>query len=253
MNNININNTLAELEDNLKKMDSARTQVSNLSELVSQLTDAYSNTLSQLQKIESSIHYDEKYFERKFEKNISELDKNINLLQTKLKGDNNLVNTIYEKASNDLVNSLKGSEEKVTLYIDEIKSTLEKVQNDFKNENEEIIVDLKKKIKEVGDISSEKINEIKSLDLLKEINAIEYTIKGVSSNFIRVFSSLDSIDESIVLKFEKLFNENIEVKDEIQKLKTDVNSKFTKLEKNFKILLTAIVVTLLLTILMKFV
>ena len=99
----NINNTLAELEDNLKKMDSARSQVSNLSQLVSQLTEAYSDTLGQLKKIESSIHYDEKYFEKKFGKSINELDTNINLLQSKVLDNNNSVNSIHEKSYKYLI------------------------------------------------------------------------------------------------------------------------------------------------------
>lgn len=83
------------------------------------------------------------------------------------------MNSIHEKASKDFINSLKKSEEKLKLYIDDIKPTLEKVQTEFKNKNEEIIVDLKQKIKEVIETSTEKINEIKGLDLLKEINSIE--------------------------------------------------------------------------------
>lgn len=231
----NINNTLAELEDNLKKMDSARTQVSNLSQLVSQLTEAYSDSLGQLKKIESSIHYDEKYFEKKFGKSINELDKNINLLQSKVVDHNNSANAIHEKASKDFISSLKKNEEKVKLYLDEITPTLEKVQNDFKNKNEENIVDLKKKINEIVETSSEKINEIKGLDLLKEINSIELTIKEINANF------------------EKLFNENKELKHEIQNLSKEIESKFDKSERNFKILLATIVITLLATVVIRFV
>ncbi|MGV0956800.1 hypothetical protein ACTS91_10335 [Empedobacter falsenii] len=253
MSNFNINNTLAELEDNLKKMDSARSQVSNLSQLVSQLTEAYTDTLGQLKKIESSIHYDEKYFEKKFGKSINELDTNINLLQSKVVDHNNSVNSIHEKASKDFINSLKKSEENVKLYIDDIKPTLEKVQTEFKNKNEEIIVDLKQKIKEVIETSSEKINEIKGLDVLKEINSIENTTKEINSNFENVFSSLDNIQNTQLLKFENILTENKELKNEIQNLKSELNSKFEKSDTNFKILLAAIVVTLIVVIAIKFV
>lgn len=253
MNNININNTLAELEDNLKKMDSARSQVSNLSQLVSQLTEAYSDTLGQLKKIESSIRYDEKYFEKKFGKSINELDTNINLLQSKVVDHNNSVNYIHEKASKDFINSLEKSEEKVKLYIDDIKPTIEKVQTEFKNKNEEIIIDLKKKIDEIVEASSEKINEIKGLDLLKEINSIESTSKEINSNFENVFSSLVTIQNTQHLNFENILTENKELKNEIQNLKSELNSRFEKSDTNFKILLAAIVVTLLVTIVMKFI
>lgn len=253
MNNININNTLAELEDNLKKMDSARSQVSNLSQLVSQLTEAYSDTLGKLQIIERSIHYDEKYFEKKFGNSINELDSNINLLQSKVIDHNNSVNSIHEKASKDFISTLKKSEEKVKLYIDEIKPTLEKVQTEFKNKNEEIIVDLKQKIKEVIETSSDKINEIKGLDLLKEINSIESTIKEINSNFENVFRLLESIAKNQAVSFDKLYLENKELKDEILNLKTEINSKFEKSESNFKILLAVIIVTLLAVIAMKFI
>ncbi|MGG5905446.1 hypothetical protein, partial [Sphingobacterium daejeonense] len=198
MNNININNTLAELEDNLKKMDSARTQVTNLSQLVSQLTEGYSNTLSQLKKLENSIHYDEKYFERKFGKSINELETNINLLQSKVVDHNNSMNSIHDKAAKDFINSLKKSEDKVKYYIDEIRPTLEKVQNDFKNKNEEVIVDLKKNISEILEISSEKINEIKSLDLLKEINIIESTTKEINSFIEKIKNENEHLKELLV-------------------------------------------------------
>lgn len=234
MNNININNTLAELEDNLKKMDSARNQVSNLSQLVSQLTEAYSDTLGQLKKIESSIHYDEKYFEKKFGKSINELDTNINLLQSKVVDHNNSVNSIHEKASKDFINSLKKSEEKVKLYIDDIKPTLEKVQTEFKNKNEEIIVDLKQKIKEVIETSSEKINEIKGLDLLKEINSIESTTKEINSNFERILS------------------ENNDLKTQLEDLKKSQMEQSNKLESKINIVLILVVVTLIGTFILKF-
>lgn len=249
----NINNTLAELEDNLKKMDSARSQVSNLSELVSQLTETYTDTLGQLKKIESSIHYDEKYFEKKFGKSINVLDSNINLLQSKVVDHNNSVNSIHEKASKDFIISLKKSEEKVKVYIEEFKPALEKVQNDFKNKHEEIIIELNQKIKEVIETSSEKIYEIKDLDLLKEINSIESTTKEINSNFENVFSSLDNIQNTQHLNFENILTENKELKNEIQNLKSELNSKFEKSETNFKILLAAIVVTLLAVIALKFV
>lgn len=234
MNNINISNTLAELEDNLKKMDSARSQVSNLSQLVSQLTEAYSDTLGQLKKIESSIHYDEKYFEKKFGKSINELDTNINLLQSKVVDHNNSVNSIHEKASKDFINSLKKSEEKVKLYIDDIKPTLEKVQTEFKNKNEEIIVDLKQKIKEVIETSSEKINEIKGLDLLKEINSIESTTKEINSNFERILS------------------ENNDLKTQLEDLKKSQMEQSNKLESKINIVLILVVVTLIGTFILKF-
>ena len=253
MNNFNINNTLAELEDNLKKMDSARNQVSNLSQLVSQLTEAYTDTLGQLKKIESSIHYDEKYFETKFGKSIKELDSNINLLQSKVIDHNNSVNSIHEKASKDFINSLKKSEGKVKLYIDEIKPTLEKNLNDFKNKNEEIIVSLRQQIKEVIETSSEKINEIKELNLLKEINSVESTTKEINSKLGNVSILLNNIDKNQVENFEKLYLENKELKDEILNLKTDLNLKFKKSDSNFKMLLSAIVFTLLVVVALKFV
>lgn len=145
------------------------------------------------------------------------------------------MNSIHEKASKDFINSLKKSEEKLKLYIDDIKPTLEKVQTEFKNKNEEIIVDLKQKIKEVIETSTEKINEIKGLDLLKEINSIESTTKEINSNF------------------ENILTENKELKNEIQNLKSELNSYFEKSDTNFKILLAAIVVTLAAVVAMKFV
>lgn len=193
------------------------------------------DTLGQLKKIESSIHYDEKYFEKKFGKSINELDTNINLLQSKVVDHNNSVNSIHEKSSKDFINSLKKSEEKLKLYIDDIKPTLKKVQTEFKNKNEEIIVDLKQKIKEVIETSTEKINEIKGLDLLKVINSIESTTKEINSNF------------------ENILTENKELKNEIQNLKSELNSYFEKSDTNFKILLAAIVVTLAAVVAMKFV
>jgi len=252
MNNININNTLAELEDNLKKMDSARSQVSNLSQLVSELTGAYSSTLNEIKKIESSIHFDEKYFEKKFGKSISELDRNINLLQSKVIDHNNSVNSIHDKASKDFINNLKKSEDKVKLYIDDIKPTIEKVQTEFKNKNEEIIIDLKKKIDEIVEASSEKINEIKGLDLLKEINNIDSTIIEINSNFEKLDKTLNSISKSIYTNFEKIQHENKMLKEDLQAIKEEFNSKFKKSDQNFKILLAAIVSILVLMIILKF-
>lgn len=235
MSNFNINNTLAELEDNLKKMDSARTQVSNLSQLVRQLTEAYSDTLGQLKKIESSIHYDEKYFEKKFGKSINELDANINLLQSKVVDHNNSVSSIQEKASKDFINSLKKSEDKVKLYIEEFKPALEKVQNDFKNKNEEIIVDLQKKINEVIDTSSDKIAEIKGLDLLKEIYSIESTTKEINSNF------------------ESILSQNNEFKTQLEDLKKSQMDQSNKLESKINIVLILVIVILICSFILKFV
>src|SRR5690606_4870870 len=116
-----------------------------------------------------------------------------------------------------------------------LSKILLKVQTEFKNKNEEIIVDLKQKIKEVIETSTEKINEIKGLDLLKEINSIESTTKEINSNF------------------ENILTENKELKNEIQNLKSELNSYFEKSDTNFKILLAAIVVTLAAVVAMKFV
>lgn len=218
MNNLNINNTLAELEDNLKKMDSARAQVTSLSSLVSNLTSAYSNTLVQLQKIESSIHFDEDYFANKFGKSINQLDHNISLLKSKAIDHNNSMNSIHAKASKDFILSLNKSEDKVKIYVSEFKPSFEKVKNDFKNRNQEIIADLNKKINEFTETSTEKIEEIKSLDLLKEIINIDETITQINSNFEKVSISLENINNSSVLHFEKLQSENIELKEDIKSL-----------------------------------
>lgn len=279
MNNHNINNTLAELEDNLKKMDSARLQVSNLTFLVSQLTETYKSTLDRILIIESALHYDENYFENKFGESISTLDSNINLFQSKIKNHNISVNSIYETASNDFISLLENSEKKVKLYIDrieptleniqndyignlqkgedkiityidEIKPKIEKTQNDFIKKNDEIIYNLNKKIEEVTGVYSEKISEIKNLDFLKEINRIEVLTKELDSNLEKYYIDILKKQE---MNFEKSLEENEKLNNNIINYKTEINSRLDKSERYLKILLTAVVFTLIATILMKFV
>lgn len=279
MNNHNINNTLAELEDNLKKMDSARLQVSNLTFLVSQLTETYKSTLDRILIIESALHYDENYFENKFGESISTLDSNINLFQSKIKNHNISVNSIYETASNDFISLLENSEKKVKLYIDrieptleniqndyignlqkgedkiityidEIKPKIEKTQNDFIKKNDEIIYNLNKKIEEVTGVYSEKISEIKNLDFLKEINRIEVLTKELDSNLEKYYIDILKKQE---MNFEKSLEENEKLNNNIINYKTEINSRLDKSERYLKILLTAVVSTLIATILMKFV
>lgn len=235
MSNFNINNTLAELEDNLKKMDSARSQVSNLSQLVRQLTEAYSETLGQLKKIESSIHYDEKYFKNKFGKSIKELDNNIALLNNKVQENNNSLNSIYEKSFNDFVRDLDGSEQKIKKYVDSLSLSLDIIKNDFRNKNNEIVVCLNNKVKELVDITSSRIDEIKKLDLLKEINNIDQGISHINTYFERILS------------------ENNELKAQLEDLKKSQMEQSNKLESKINIVLILVVITLVGFFILKFV
>ena len=66
-------------------------------------------------------------------------------------------------------------------------------------------------------------------------------------------SQLQKLATALNLNFENILTENKELKNEIQNLKSELNSRFEKSDTNFKILLAAIVVTLLVTIVMKFI
>lgn len=235
MNNFNINNTLAELEDNLKKMDSARNQVSNLSQLVSQLTEAYTDTLGQLKKIESSIHYDEKYFKNKFGKSIKDLDNNIALLNSKVQENNSSLNSIYEKSFNDFVNSLDVSEQKIKKYVESIPQLLDLIKNDVKNANEEIVVALNNQVDEFVNNISLKIEELKGLDLMKEVIDIDQNVSQINASIERL-----SID-------------NNELKTRLDEINKNQIEQSSKSASRINILLILVVIILISILVLKFV
>lgn len=246
MSNFNINNTLAELEDNLKKMDSARNQVLGLNDLVKELSEAYSNTLVELRKIQGSIHYDEEFFKDKFGKSIKTLEKNLSALESKVIDNNNSLNDLQEKASENFISNLGKSEEKVKKYIDDVKPTLEKVHKVFELENQELINSLKLKVNELFTISNQKIEEIKSLNLFKELEKIEITLTELDQKNTVIQTELKLIQDSQNLISEILNGENNSIKSELRE-----HSK--KSDNNFKITLGLIIFCFIVLVILKFI
>ena len=242
MHDNTINNTLAELEDNLKKMDSARMQVTSLSDSVRELTLKYSKSLVQLQKIQDSIHYDENFFIEKFGASIQVLDKNISLLQSTVLDKSNSINVIHKNASTEFISNLKKSEERIHQYVKQIEPALHKVQDTFYNNHAEIISNLNTQIVKLIETSSQKINEINNLNLLQNVKTIEESTVEIYHKHNQLVELIENTNSNIDKKFNNVFKENNSIKSEISRINEEVDEKLKKTNNYLKILLGVIIV-----------
>jgi hypothetical protein len=160
MNNPVIQQTLVELEDNLLKLESARTQVNNVVEKSEQVITSFKSILKSVESINEGIGIDKKSIEDKLNNSFKTFDIELNKLLVK-------TNNSYKSVSDqNEVNQQKFSKS-VEDNIDNLNESFKTVNLELQNNSHETNLELNKLQKEFED---------KLLKLNHHISNLEETI-----------------------------------------------------------------------------
>lgn len=138
MNNEVLNNMLAELEDELKSMDSARNQVLSLSQTINLLTDKYNSTLKKVDEISKSIYVDQQYFENNFGESVKKLNIGVEEAVHEVSERLDQLLNEAEKSTTVITKAHRKGEKLIVEYTDNFAKTLNHFANDVKKESDEI-------------------------------------------------------------------------------------------------------------------
>lgn len=160
MNNPVIQQTLVELEDNLSKLESARTQVNNVVEKSEQVITSFKSILKSVESINEGIGIDKKSIEDKLNNSFKTFDIELNKLLIK-------TNESYKSVSDlNEVNKEKFSKS-VEDNVDNLNESFKTINLELKNNSHETNLELNKLQKEFED---------KLLKLNQHVSNLEETI-----------------------------------------------------------------------------
>lgn len=173
MNNPTLNAALSELEQNLKKLDSARNQVENVSNKTNEIIKVVSHLTSSIEKLKNSYEAEEKNLKQVYAKISDDLKINFKSNIDKSKH----ITDEYQKLQQEHSRTIKSSIENLNKSLQEASRKLEEIDVE-KSYNS---------IKEILDEQSIKIDA--RLDI---INNDTKDVKKILNNHISFFNSFET-------------------------------------------------------------
>lgn len=173
MNNPTLNAALSELEQNLKKLDSARNQVENVSNKTNEIIKVVSHLTSSIEKLKNSYEAEEKNLKQVYAKISDDLKINFKSNIDKSKH----ITDEYQKLQQEHSRTIKSSIENLNKSLQEASRKLEEIDVE-KSYNS---------IKEILDEQSIKIDA--RLDI---INSDTKDVKKILNNHISFFNSFET-------------------------------------------------------------
>ncbi|OCK51062.1 hypothetical protein J8N07_07075 [Chryseobacterium arthrosphaerae] len=209
MNTTQINNTLVELEDNLKLLKSSREQVDTLAEKTEKLTSKYNEVLKNISSINAALQADEVSFKEKFNTAISNLDKNLasvhqNVESQTSRFSQNVSSSIdnFKMMSNGSINDFSALSSETTQAVKAIVSDFEQhVESSTKNIEEKIqnfSTRTETKFSELSNNVDQKKKEIDETNFFQRLSKIENDIEQLSKSHL-IFQEKASKNNTILM------------------------------------------------------
>lgn len=238
MENSKLNQTLVELEENLKKIESARFQVNNVAEKSQLLIGTFNMLIKQLEMLPNEFDINKEGMLGTINKSVIKFDKDVNekiskyseLIDNqsallKLKADevvdklqllhNEVINQIeilkeirYDEKLSEIIHGLTKISSDLMHFIQDSKKTFDSFDN-------KISIVLKKQ-----DDNQELI--ISTLNNL--INGLENKLNGIKSEISLLEQNLNKQFESLLFQIKEIGSELLMIKVSILEVKADVNS-----------------------------
>jgi hypothetical protein len=194
MNNPVIQQTLVELEDNLLKLESARTQVNNVVEKSEQVITSFKSILKSVESINEGIGIDKKSIEDKLNNSFKTFDIELNKLLVKTNesyksvSDQNEVNQQkFSKSVEDNINNLNESFKTINLELQnnshETNLELNKLQKEF----EDKLLKLNQHISNLEETILTTEQKIKDLNFKEEFDLLNNKIEKLNKTNQYVF------------------------------------------------------------------
>lgn len=242
-----INNSLAELEDNLKQMSSAREQIELISTKADALTEAYTENIECIKEVTTTFGTIGSTFSNNINSQIQKLELSVTEIKNISTDSTHLIKDQVDK----VLPVFKQTLEEVKLYIDDLSkdvdSKRDKMIDTFLKDNQAFYTESRDKVidfasqttasfKIIGDDICNKAEEIKKLDFTKEIKSLNKTQELLSSTFTELSKRVDDNSE----KFKDLGGQVKGVEKSLQSNKQDFDNTIKQLEINNKELITSL-------------
>ena len=194
MNNPVIQQTLVELEDNLSKLESARTQVNNVVEKSEQVITSFKSILKSVESINEGIGIDKKSIEDKLNNSFKTFDIELNKLLIKTNesyksvSDQNEVNK--QKFSNSIeenVDNLNDSFKTIKLELQNNSDDTNKELNKLKIDFEDKLLKLNQHISSLEETIVTTEQKIKDLNFKEEFDLLNNKIEKLNKTNQYVF------------------------------------------------------------------
>lgn len=233
MNNPAINQVLAELQDSLKTIESARTQVNEVTVKSEQIIHSFNDVLKSIGSIGDQIGIDDEYIKESVDEKFKVLENEIKLIVGNLKESISIAKgqLIQEKLSftQSLENNLLTTQ-------DELKTFTANSQSNLKNINAEFT--------EQKSLFSENIT--KSFNQYKEeldssVQKIESIIKESNDDFS---SHKNDFKQKLDTTVENLSAEFIHIVPKIQRKTEELNTELSRISSDFNNVISGVNVNL---------
>lgn len=250
MNNPAIQQTLVELQDSLAKIESARTQVNNISEKSEQLINSFTSVLRSIESISDGVGIDKAAIKKN-------LDNSFQNFTVDLKEISNKSETRIKVVDDKLKANQVFFQKDLDGYIKNFESAIKKLVANFEANSEKQILLLSTSSQSVGielkEISTQSEVRIKELDKGLKANQVSFQenlethsigLKSASEELLKSFQSI-STEQVLLLKTsnQDLIDQIKNVNSELVSFQNNLNSikkEITELdfEKEFNLLST---------------
>lgn len=177
MNNPAIQQTLVELQDSLSKIESARTQVNNISEKTELLISSFTSVLKSIELISDGVGIDKKAIKE----NLDESFKNFAVDLKEISVQSNVrIKSIDENLKTNQISF----QDAMNGHINSFESSIKKIVNNFESNSIEQISLLK----------------TSNQDLISEIEKVKYELVSFQDNLKKIEKEISELD------FEKEFH-----------------------------------------------
>jgi DNA repair exonuclease SbcCD ATPase subunit len=184
MDNKALNQSLIELEENLKSLQSARTQVNSLSDKSEKLLRIFSSSITQLNKIQNDFLTEKGVFLSRVGTNVKDLNETIS---------NNKQQLIdsFEKLKNELTETVESTKEELLSFKENLIETEQALKNfDFEKSNNQIIANIQTTQKKI-DLAIKTIQDNHQVIISRENSANE----KIKKDFAATKEQLDKLQE----------------------------------------------------------
>lgn len=206
-NNATLNQTLAEIEQNLRKLESARSQVNRLSEKNEETIRLFSNLISSLEAIKINYHNEDVALKKTFKDQRKHFEIEFERVVTN-------VNQTYEKHINPQVAAIKEAKNE----LDKFNASLNQLKHSIES------LDIEKELSKVTESLSNMMAEFDSA-LKSHANTIATVIEKQQE-------SIKQLNDAISINNSTLSNLQIQIKENQIDITANLNGLSRFLEKN---------------------
>jgi DNA repair ATPase RecN len=173
MNNPAIQQTLLELEESLSKIESARTQVNNVTEKSEEIIRSFNNILKSIESISDGVGIDKDAIKEN-------LDKSFTRFENELKGIANKAELSVKEVNEDFISQKIKFKENIESGTKSIEEDFKKITSNIENKTEEVNNELSRMSSEFNKGLSKLNSSLESFEI--NLNEAEKRIQELNFN-----------------------------------------------------------------------